>query len=159
MREFETGATRDDDDTKLDFEGFLNPLVLERFGQYMLKHQVQADGALRSSDNWQKGMTKDAYIKSGLRHVHDWWMEHRGYTSREGLQDALCAVMFNVMGYLLEELRDKEAKIATVNKLSPIWNAPYEFTNVPCTARIESDRHYTAESESDKAYYPPTHRV
>lgn len=107
MREFETGATRDSDKNKPDYEAFLSPLVIERFGQYMMKHQVQADGQIRSGDNWQKGIPKDAYMKSGWRHFFDWWKEHRGLGSREGLEDALCAILFNVQGYLHEHLKNK----------------------------------------------------
>lgn len=33
MRKFETGATRDDDNTKSDYEGFFAPEVIERFGE------------------------------------------------------------------------------------------------------------------------------
>jgi len=108
MREFKTGATRDSEEGKFDYEGFYSPLVVKRFGQYMDKHRKQADGKLRDSDNWQKGIPKDAYIKSAWRHFMDWWMEHRGYKSREGIEDALCALMFNVMGYLYEILKDKK---------------------------------------------------
>ena len=107
IRKFKTGATRDTDDNKLDFEGFLSPIVLERFAKYMDKHRKQSDGSLRDSDNWQKGIPQDAYIKSAWRHFHDWWMEYRGYKSREGLEDALCALIFNVMGYLYEHLKEK----------------------------------------------------
>lgn len=110
MRQFSTGATRDDDTGKYDYEGFLSPLVIKRYGEYMHKHRVQADGNMRDSDNWQKGIDKSAYVKSAWRHFHDWWMEHRGYPSREGLEDALCAVMFNAMGYLHEILREKVDK-------------------------------------------------
>ena len=108
MREFKTGATRDTDTGKNDYEGFIDPLVIKRFGDYMSKHRIQADGKLRDSDNWKKGIPKDAYIKSAWRHFLDWWMEHRGYKSREGIEDALCALMFNVMGYLYEILKNKE---------------------------------------------------
>ena len=108
VRKFTTGATRDTDEGKYDYEGFLCPLVLRRFGEYMNKHRKQSDGSLRDSDNWQKGIPKEAYIKSCWRHFHDWWMEHRGYASREGLEDALCAILFNVMGYLHEILKAKE---------------------------------------------------
>ena len=110
MREFMTGATRDTDVSKYDYEGFLSPLVLVRYGQYMDKHRVQADGKLRDSDNWQRGIPLDAYIKSAWRHFMDVWMEHRGQPSREGLEDALCALMFNVMGYLHETLRKRGDK-------------------------------------------------
>ena len=108
MRKFKTGATRDTDIGKNDYEGFIDPLVIKRFGDYMSKHRIQADGKLRDSDNWKKGIPKDAYIKSAWRHFLDWWMEHRGYKSREGIEDALCALMFNVMGYLYEILKNKE---------------------------------------------------
>lgn len=110
MRHFKTGATRDDDNTKIDLEGFLHPLVIQRFGEYMNKHRVQADGNLRDSDNWQKGIPQDAYMKSAWRHFMDWWMEHRGFKSREGVEDALCAIIFNAQGYLLEVLRNKNGK-------------------------------------------------
>lgn len=109
MREFETGATRDDDTEKLDIEGFLNPVVVKRYCEYLHKHQKQADGKLRNSDNWQKGMPKKTYVKSLLRHVLDVWLEHRGYNqSEDGIQDALCATIFNAMGYLFEILDDRD---------------------------------------------------
>lgn len=102
MRKFITGATRDDADNKIDYEGFISPIVLERYGEYMLKHQVQADGQKRNSDNWQLGISKDVYLKSLLRHVMDVWKIHRGYKGRDSIEEALCAVMFNTMGYLYE---------------------------------------------------------
>lgn len=107
MRHFETGATRNNDDDKYDYEAFLSPLVLERYAAYMHKHRKQDDGQLRDGDNWQKGIPQDAYMKSAWRHMIDWWREHRGLPSREGLEDALCAVIFNAMGYLHEHLKSK----------------------------------------------------
>jgi hypothetical protein len=104
MREFETGATRNVDTSKLDYEGFLSPLVLERYAAYMHKHRRQADGELRASDNWQKGIPREAYMKSGLRHCLDWWKEHRKLATADGLEEALCALIFNAMGYLHEVL-------------------------------------------------------
>jgi hypothetical protein len=104
MRTFETGATRDSDDTKPDYEGFLSPLVIEAYGRYMTAHRVQADGALRASDNWQQGIPKDAYMKSMLRHCIEVWGLHRGMYAGD-LHESLCALLFNVMGYLHEELR------------------------------------------------------
>ena len=56
MRRFETGATRDSDDTKLDFEGFLAPECIVRYAEYMQRHRIQPDDELRASDNWQLGM-------------------------------------------------------------------------------------------------------
>ena len=105
-RQFETGATRDTDEGKFDYEGFLSPLVVERFGAYMHKHRHQSDGTLRDSDNWQRGIPLTAYIKSSWRHFLSWWKHHRGYPSEE-IEDTLCAVIFNASGYLHEILRAK----------------------------------------------------
>ena len=105
MREFDTGATRDSEDGKLDFEGFLSPLVLKEFAEYMHEHRFQADGEIRDSDNWQKGISYDVYMKSSWRHFFDFWQAHRG-----GWQDrkAMCALLFNIMGYMHELLMERE---------------------------------------------------
>jgi len=108
MREFDTGATRNTEEGKYDYEGFISPLVIERFAEYMHKHRFQADGKVRESDNWQKGMPLEVFMKSAWRHFMDWWMEHRGHESREGLEDALCGLLFNLSGYLHETLKDKK---------------------------------------------------
>lgn len=108
-RTFSTGATRGDDSGKLDFEGFLSPVVLERFAEYMHEMRLKdipAGKAIRESDNWQKGMPFVTYMKSMLRHVFHVWRLHRaGARDGKELQDALCAVFFNVQGYLHESLR------------------------------------------------------
>jgi hypothetical protein len=115
MRKFDTGATRDSEEGKNDYEGFYDPLVVEAFGNYMTKHRKQADGQLRDSDNWKKGIPKTAYMKSLLRHILDAWAIHRGYkridkkTGEEiTMVEALCAILFNVQGYLYEVLKEKE---------------------------------------------------
>jgi len=108
MREFLSGATRDEDTTKLDFEGFLSPLVLRRFAEYMHEHRVQADGTLRASDNWQRGIPKLAYMQSLFRHFMDVWTLWRGdkvlAPVGKAWEDALCAMLFNVQGLLHESL-------------------------------------------------------
>lgn len=106
-RVFETGATRSTEAGKPDYEGFISPLVVERYGVYMNKHRTQPDGALRDSDNWQLGIPKDSCIKSGWRHFLDWWKEHRGIPTPDGLEDALCAVIFNASAYLHTVLKNK----------------------------------------------------
>ena len=107
-RYFDTGAYRDKEEGKLDYEGFFSPIVLQVFAEYMQKHRKQSDGEIRDSDNWQKGIPKEAYMKSMLRHQMDVWLEHRGYKSRDGMKDALCGLMFNSMGYLFELLKDEQ---------------------------------------------------
>lgn len=115
MREFSTGATRDNDENKLDYEGFLSPLVLQRYAEYMHKNRKQVDGKLRASDNWQKGIPLTAYMKSMWRHFWDVWFLHR-YTAKEGnlnyaQEEALCAVIFNASGYLHEILKQQDKPI------------------------------------------------
>lgn len=111
IRRFDTGATRDTETGKYDYEGFLSPLMLRRFGEYMHEHRVQPDGSLRDSDNWQRGIPLDAYMKSMLRHVFDVWALHRGYDVTDfsskpvAMEDALCGALFNVQGYLHELLK------------------------------------------------------
>ncbi len=107
IRTFDSGATRDLDASKLDFEGFLSPLVLKRFAEYMHANRGLADGAFRDSDNWQRGIPPAVYMKSGFRHFFDWWSEHRGIETPEGLERAICALLFNAMGYLHEHLKSQ----------------------------------------------------
>lgn len=109
MRVFDTGATRNPDDGKLKYEGFLSPIVLKRFAEYMHLHRKQADGKLRDPDNWQKGIPRDAYTDSLVRHVMDIWLHQRGYSyeATEDLETALCATMFNTMGYLHAVLKER----------------------------------------------------
>lgn len=105
VRKFSTGATRDIDTSKPDYEGFLSPLVLEAYGAYMAKNRRMKDGTLRASDNWQLGIPADAYMKSGWRHFFDWWKEHRGIPTKDGMVTACLALLFNVSGYLHEYLK------------------------------------------------------
>lgn len=107
MRKFSSGATRNNDADELDYEGFFSPIVMKCFAEYMHENRVQTDGKIRDSDNWQKGISKNSYMKSEYRHTMDLWLEHRGYKSREGIIKALCGIMFNTQGYLFEILKEK----------------------------------------------------
>ncbi len=104
IRTFDTGATRNSDNDKIDPEGFLSPLVILRFCEYMHKHRLKSDGNLRASDNWQRGIPVDVYMKSLLRHVLDLHLAHdgAGAFARSSKEDALCAILFNAQGYLHE---------------------------------------------------------
>lgn len=104
-RLFDTGATRDSSDNKLDFEGFISPRVLRMYAQYMHKCRTrnQPPGQkLRASDNWQKGIPQQEYVKSLVRHVLELWEQNdEGHVDL----DVACAIMFNVMGYVFEATR------------------------------------------------------
>lgn len=110
MREFSSGATRDLDEHKIDFEGVLAPEVLLAFGEYMTRHRKTANG-IRESDNWQQGFGDDHFkicMKSMLRHAHDLWMEHRGFKSRDGIEEAINGVIFNAMAYYQRWLKENK---------------------------------------------------
>lgn len=114
-RQFETGATRSDDSVRYDPEGFLSPIALERFFEYMNKHRRQADGKLRDSDNWQKGIPLTTYVKGIWRHFLHLWQRHRGWTvvdpfAAVDIEEDLCAIIFNAQGYLHELLKNKRAR-------------------------------------------------
>ena len=115
VRTFGTGATRHADDKKHDYEGFLSPWAIRRYGEYMHSHRTQADGSKRDSDNWQKGIPIDQYMKSFFRHAIDAWSIHRGlptFDAKDGseifIEDALCGALFNAFGYLHERLKEEE---------------------------------------------------
>jgi hypothetical protein len=115
IRTFDTGATRDTDAGKLDFEGVLSPYAIEAFAEYMNKHRVQSDGTIRASDNWQKGIPIESFMKSLWRHFFSMWKVHRGgvvIDERDGHEvdmiESACGVMFNAMGYIHENMKKRE---------------------------------------------------
>ena len=112
VRTFTSGATRDQDTTKFDYEGFLSPLALTRFAAYMHKNRIQKDGSTRDSDNWQKGIPLSSYMKALWRHLMTVWCHHRKVhvLGCEDMEDALCGVIFNAQGYLHEIMKAKEGE-------------------------------------------------
>jgi hypothetical protein len=104
MRKFQSGATRNTEEGKYDYDGFLSPLAIERFGAYMHKHRHLPDGSMRASDNWQLGIPKEEYMKSMWRHFFEVWSIHRGLHKGD-ITESLSALMFNVQGYLHEQLK------------------------------------------------------
>ena len=116
MRVFEGGATRNVE-TDPDYHGFFSPLAMHAYGEYMHTHRLQADGSLRDSDNWQRGMPTDVCVRSLVRHVHDVELIHKGYPdlARRDPRDPdpwiahLSAVMFNTVVLLHQAIKDREA--------------------------------------------------
>lgn len=106
IREFKTGANRNNNTDKRDIEGFISPIVLKIYSDYMHENRFLVDGTFRDSDNWQKGIPNDVYYKCMIRHVNDLWLSHRGYKSRHNFIDSACAVMFNVMGLIYEYVKE-----------------------------------------------------
>lgn len=114
MRDFESGATRDTVEGKLNYVKGLSPVVLRRYMQYLDAHRKQADGSMREFDNWKGGIPKEVYLDSLLRHSIDAWLLIDGYSAEDNhgavdIENVLCAIMFNSMGMLhvlIEEDKD-----------------------------------------------------
>lgn len=112
MLDFDSGATRNRKENELQYEGFLSPLALKMFAEYMHENRHTADGGVRDSDNWQKGIPDESYRDSLLRHIFDIWMIYRGWpeAARDGgdKRKALAGAFFNLQGLMhnlaLEEL-------------------------------------------------------
>jgi len=112
VRTFSSGATRDNDENKLDYEAFFSAIVMERYARYMHEHRKQSDGTRRPGDNWQLGIPRKQYLKSLWRHFMDVFLIMRGYARlaiAKNLDEALCGVLFNVNGLLHEVLIGRDA--------------------------------------------------
>jgi hypothetical protein len=110
-RTFSTGANRNSDEGKYDYEGFNNPIVDFSFAKYMHFHRKLEDGTMRDSDNWQKGMPKTEIVKSLIRHVQDIKLIHRGIKVVEdgkevSLEHAINGAKFNLNALMLDLLKD-----------------------------------------------------
>ena len=141
MRTFDTGATRDTDTTKLDFEGFFSPLALEAFAKYMNYNRDLPDGSRRASDNWQLGIPEEAYMKSMFRHLFDVWQNHRGVEANEPMVVALCALMFNVQGMLHEYVMENPGELeALLEAMDKSRRAKWAEANpVPVPVEVRAD--------------------
>ncbi|SRR6266566_5522147 len=134
IRQFSTGANRNSDIGKLDYEGFNSPIVEKAYAEYLNRHRKLSDGTVRDSDNWQKLFGDNHYdvcAKSMLRHVMDVWLFHRGFpeetnsytealrfedqekpfTEEERIElareEAICGAIFNLKAYLFKLRTEK----------------------------------------------------
>lgn len=119
IRTFESGATRNVDAGRHDYYGYISYLALSRFAKHMTAHRIQADGSIRDSDNWQKGIPMEAYRSSLARHFHalmveerygadsDEWAQYRKDNDIPEGEDTLAALLFNVQGLMHEQERQR----------------------------------------------------
>ncbi len=115
IRTFDTGATRDTANGKLNYRKALSPIVLQRYVQYLNAHRKQADGSMRDFDNWKQGILIEAYFEGLGRHDMAVWLLYDGFPAEDNhgsvtLEDTLCAIIFNSSGWLHELLKEKSNK-------------------------------------------------
>ena len=111
-RKFDTGATRDTTEGKLDYRKALSPIVLQRYVQYLDAHRKQPDGSMRDFDDWKQGIPIEAYFEGLGRHEMAVWLLHDGFPAEDNhgpvtLEATLCAIIFNSSGWLHEILKEK----------------------------------------------------
>lgn len=107
MREFETGAHRDDDTEKFDLAEYLSPLAIARFAVYMQKNALKY-----GAGNWRKGIPEEEGLKSKRRHSLLTDLSEYGVVL-EPETDHLCGEFFNIMIKLHEE------EVAKIKNLKP----------------------------------------
>lgn len=125
LRQFSSGAIRDNNENKPNYAGFTSPLILKAFGNYMQKHQILPDGSKRNADNW-KGLFGENHMQvcyeCKCRHDHDLalYMDGYGDWARDNLLDVLCAIKFNVDAMIYKIMKDEyeiNKHNNTINKL------------------------------------------
>lgn len=124
IRTFETGATRDTDQDKLNYVKALSPIVIDCYINYLGRHRKQPGGSMRDWDNWKSGIPKDVYLESQDRHHRAVWKLHQGFPAHDNygpvtLKDSLCGVIFNAMGFLHEILKEEMEPCAGDNTCEP----------------------------------------
>ena len=178
MRNFETGATRDNDEGKIHYKGFLSPLALRAFGQYMERHRVQADGSLRAPDNWKKGMPMECYEDSLFRHVMEFMLLLECDGDPGDLDETAAAIFFNIQGWMHEREKEKLAAqrgdyMIPVNEEGTILRQSVDRSVLKLMLTDEdadldpTDEYYAAQSEkrgdhfiarSSRSYHPDEER-
>jgi hypothetical protein len=101
IRKFSTGAVRDTDTDKPNFPECFSYLAFWRYGQFMKKASAKY-----GENNWQKGITKDSYKQSLMRHLVRYLANEQG-ARLELDTDHLSAALFNLMGLMHEEEKEK----------------------------------------------------
>ena len=102
-RQFNTGALRDNDDSKENYIGAVSFIALKRYAHY------QTDAAKRYPDgNWRKGIPIEEYEKSLMRHLQKYFSNKYDGTNFEPNVDHLAAAWFNLQGIIHEEEKAKQ---------------------------------------------------
>jgi hypothetical protein len=87
-------------------------------------------------------MPRRQYVESALRHVVDVWLRFfdEGKLYDAGLEDAICAAMFNLEGLLFEVLKGRNVKDVEPKPAPQAWIGQGPAPNTATEALRESAR-------------------
>lgn len=105
VRQFETGAIRDNEDGKEDYIETISWTAFRRFSQYMTSKKSKY-----GSGNFKKGIPIESYEKSLLRHVSKYLINKYEGGDLESNEDHCAAIAFNIFGIMHEEENLKKQK-------------------------------------------------
>jgi len=103
VRQFESGAIRDLDNTKPDFIETISWTAFRKFGEYMTSKK-QKYGA----GNFKKGIPIESYEQSLVRHLQKYLENKYEDGQQERDEDHLSAMVFNIFGILHEQGRTRQ---------------------------------------------------
>lgn len=95
---FKSGAIRDNQEGKPDFNETISWTAFNRYAKYMTGKKAKY-----GAGNFKKGIPTSSYVASMLRHV-DKWMRNTYENGQDELnEDHLSAIVFNVFGIMHNE--------------------------------------------------------
>lgn len=100
IRQWKTGAIRDDDSQKEDYIETIAWRSLRRFAEYMTGKKSKY-----GTGNFKKGIPIASYEQSLLRHISKYLENKYEDGDREKNEDHLAACVFNIFGIMYEEGR------------------------------------------------------
>lgn len=108
MREFNTGAIRDSDESKEDYIESISWLSLLRYAKYMKTNELKY-----GRGNWAKGIPESSYEQSLMRHLQKYLANKYYGASLEPDIDHLSAAMFNLQGLIHEQEKASLKQVKT----------------------------------------------
>jgi hypothetical protein len=98
IRKFESGAIRDNDETKEDYIETISWKAMKRYAQYMTGKKKKY-----GAGNFKKGIPQESYEQSLVRHLQKYLANKYEGGDIEKEEDHLSAMLFNVFGIINEQ--------------------------------------------------------
>jgi hypothetical protein len=98
ITQFKTGAIRDSQEGKTDYNETISWTALNRYARYMTGKKAKY-----GAGNFKKGIETWSYVQSMLRHVDKWMRNTYEEGNDEKDEDHLSAIVFNVFGIMHNE--------------------------------------------------------